>query len=466
MNPLVIYFIKVNIAIAVLYMFYKIFFDRDTHLKARRIFLMAGIVLSFTYPLIPLTEILQRSNPVMGIITDFVMLNEIVITPGTSALYSPVGMIVTIYLMISLILLIRLAVRIISIFSIINKGNKNCINGVEIIEINKEMAPFSFMGRICLNPRLHTEKEINEILTHELTHVKQHHSIDILAAEMLSIVCWINPFSWLWKNAVRQNLEFLADEQVISSGYDSRSYQYHLLQLSYTSPDYKITNQFNISPLKKRIVMMNKTKTPGLAMMKYLLILPLITALVLTSNAETLLSKLQEEQQQQKAETASKKNELAELTVVGYGVSQNSSKEQDTQKKTSENKTTAPVSKPVAPPPPPPTPETADEDAVFIVVENMPAFPGGNDALFKFLAENIKYPVAAQKAGIQGRVICQFVVERDGTITEVEVVRPVDEALDAEAVRIIKAMPVWTPGTQKGKAVRVKYTLPINFRLQ
>ena len=212
--------------------------------------------------------------------------------------------------------------------------------------------------------------------------------------------------------------------------------------------------------------MMNKTKTPGLAMMKYLLILPLITALVLTSNAETLLSKLQEEQQQQKAETASKKNELAELTVVGYGVSQNSSKEQDTQKKTSENKTTAPVSKPVAPPPPPPTPETADEDAVFIVVENMPAFPGGNDALFKFLAENIKYPVAAQKAGIQGRVICQFVVERDGTITEVEVVRPVDEALDAEAVRIIKAMPVWTPGTQKGKAVRVKYTLPINFRLQ
>lgn len=107
-----------------------------------------------------------------------------------------------------------------------------------------------------------------------------------------------------------------------------------------------------------------------------------------------------------------------------------------------------------------------EENVVFQVVETMPSFPGGDAALFKFLSDNVKYPVIAQENGIQGRVICQFVVNRDGTIVDVVVVRPVDPSLDKEAIRVIKSMPRWTPGRQRGKAVRVKYTLPVNFRLQ
>jgi len=107
-----------------------------------------------------------------------------------------------------------------------------------------------------------------------------------------------------------------------------------------------------------------------------------------------------------------------------------------------------------------------EDNVVFQVVETMPSFPGGDAALFKFLNDNIKYPVIAQENGIQGRVICQFVVNRDGSIVDVEVVRSVDPSLDKEAVRVIKAMPRWAPGKQRGKAVRVKYTLPVNFRLQ
>ncbi len=107
-----------------------------------------------------------------------------------------------------------------------------------------------------------------------------------------------------------------------------------------------------------------------------------------------------------------------------------------------------------------------DENVVFQVVETMPSFPGGDAALFKFLNDNIKYPVIAQENGIQGRVICQFVVNRDGSIVDVEVVRSVDPSLDKEAIRVIKAMPNWAPGKQRGKSVRVKYTLPVNFRLQ
>ncbi|MCQ2347068.1 MAG: energy transducer TonB [Paludibacteraceae bacterium] len=114
-----------------------------------------------------------------------------------------------------------------------------------------------------------------------------------------------------------------------------------------------------------------------------------------------------------------------------------------------------------------PVEEEEEEEVVFVVVETMPEFPGGQQALFKYLSDNVKYPVIAQENGIQGRVICQFVVNKDGAIVDVEVVRSGgDPSLDKEAVRVIKSMPKWKPGKQRGKAVRVKYTVPVNFKLQ
>ena len=136
------------------------------------------------------------------------------------------------------------------------------------------------------------------------------------------------------------------------------------------------------------------------------------------------------------------------------------------------------------PPPPPPAPVVTEvlnvvEDDVeleqqdilsaqqiFTVVEEMPKFPGGDAELLKFIAKSIKYPVIAQENGIQGRVICAFVVNRDGSVVDAEVLRGVDPSLDKEALRVIGTMPKWTPGKQRGKPVRVKYTVPITFRLQ
>ena len=118
------------------------------------------------------------------------------------------------------------------------------------------------------------------------------------------------------------------------------------------------------------------------------------------------------------------------------------------------------------PPPPPPKPKEEATEEIFVVVEEMPEFPGGQSALMKYLSENIRYPVIAQENGIEGRVICSFVVERDGSITDVQVVRGVDPSLDKEAVRVIQSMPKWKPGKQRGKPVRVRFTLPIVFRLQ
>ncbi|HOJ66352.1 MAG TPA: energy transducer TonB [Paludibacteraceae bacterium] len=129
------------------------------------------------------------------------------------------------------------------------------------------------------------------------------------------------------------------------------------------------------------------------------------------------------------------------------------------------NKAVEIIAAPVAAPMAAPIHEE-DEQVIFQVVETMPQFPGGEQALFKFLNENIKYPVIAQENGIQGRVICQFVVNTDGSIVDIQVVRGVDPSLDKEAVRVIQSMPKWIPGKQRGKPVRVRFTLPINFKLQ
>ncbi len=118
-------------------------------------------------------------------------------------------------------------------------------------------------------------------------------------------------------------------------------------------------------------------------------------------------------------------------------------------------------------PPPPPKPKVEEvTEEIFVVVEEQPEFPGGNAAMMKFLSDNIKYPVIAQENGIQGRVITNFVVERDGSITDVQVVRGVDPSLDKEAIRVIQSMPKWKAGRQRGSAVRVRFTLPVVFRLQ
>ena len=119
------------------------------------------------------------------------------------------------------------------------------------------------------------------------------------------------------------------------------------------------------------------------------------------------------------------------------------------------------IQAPIAPPE-----EEEEEQVIHIRVEKMPEFPGGQEALNRFLVRNIKYPLLAQETGIQGRVICQFVVNSDGSIVDIAVVRGVEESLDKEAMRVIKSMPKWTPGRQGGKNVRVKYTLPIRFKLQ
>jgi hypothetical protein len=152
-------------------------------------------------------------------------------------------------------------------------------DAVTVYQVDKPIIPFSFGKAIYINPGMHTAKELEEIVLHEYVHVRQRHTLDILLAELICIISWWSPFSWLLRHSIRQNLEFIADQQVLAGGLDRKSYQYHLLKVA-GEPLYRLANNFNFSSLKKRIVMMNRSKSARLHLVKFLFIVPLLGALL------------------------------------------------------------------------------------------------------------------------------------------------------------------------------------------
>lgn len=424
-----LYLLQVNVGLILFYALYKLVCTRDTFFRSRRFILIVSLVLPFILPFIDVREWLE-SRDRMIMLTHFdysAVLPEIVV--GSEAVETGNRVFVLsewigyLYLAGVVALLVRLAVQAFSLYRLIVRMPEKEINGVRIKCLNDPSGPFSFFGWIFMNPAAVKEDEISEILTHEMAHVKQHHSVDVLLAEMVSICCWMNPFAWLLKREVRLNLEFLADRKVMEAGFATKSYQYHLLGLAYNHK-YGLSNNFNFSHLKQRIIMMNKKKSNGAGHIKYALFTLPAFALLVAGNISC-------------SQDASKKEDAKEEVV-------------------------APASQEVKEAPA----EKAAEEEIFMVVEQMPEFPGGIKELMDYLGTNVKYPENAMKKNVQGRVVVQFVVEKDGSLSEASVIRSIDPDLDAEALRVVQTMPKWKPGMQKGQAVRVKYTLPVSFKLQ
>ncbi|WP_304197191.1 M56 family metallopeptidase [Phocaeicola plebeius] len=424
-----LYLLQVNVGLILFYALYKLVCTRDTFFRSRRFILIVSLVLPFILPFIDVREWLE-SRDRMIMLTHFdysAVLPEIVVGSEAAETGNRVFVLSEwigyLYLAGVVVLLVRLAVQAFSLYRLIVRMPEKEINGVRVKCLNDPSGPFSFFGWIFMNPAAVKEDEISEILTHEMAHVKQYHSVDVFLAEMVSICCWMNPFAWLLKREVRLNLEFLADRKVMEAGFATKSYQYHLLGLAYNHK-YGLSNNFNFSHLKQRIIMMNKKKSNGAGHIKYALFVLPAFALLVAGNISC-------------SQDASQTEDAKEEVVAPV----------------------RPEAKEV------PADSTAKEE-VFMVAEQMPEFPGGMKEMLKFLQENVKYPENAMKNNVQGRVIVQFVVEKDGTPTEFKVFRSVDPDLDAEALRVMKAMPKWKPGMQRGKVVRVKFTVPVSFKLQ
>ena len=429
------YLLKANIILALLYAFYRLSFYKDTFFNYRRISLMGILVVVALIPL-PWTQLWISTWPAAGTVGTFtteVLLPEFVVTPEkTGSTATLMTLAAWIYWSGVCLLLGRIGIQLLAIIRLDHRCPRTQMNGTVVRVLPEGEAPFSFFGQIFVCPTGHSAEELDEILVHEQTHARQAHSLDVLAGELASAFCWFNPFVWLWRREIRQNLEYLADQSVLAEGHDRRTYQYHLLGLAYHKAAATIYNNFNVLPLKKRIRMMNKQRSKSIGQLKYLLFVP-VAALLAAACAGN-----------QKQDTA-EGGAMDEVVAVGYAVD-------SVEKQPAANMDV--------------TAENLIQGEVYDMVEVAPQFPGGTKELMAWLGKNIRYPVAAQEAGKQGRVVLQFVITKEGKVADIKIMRGVSPELDEEAVRVVKAMPAWTPGKQDGQAVNVRYTLPVTFRLQ
>lgn len=550
-----VYFLKINVAIALFYAFYRLFFYKDTFFTWRRTALLCFFAVSAIVPLFNIQTWIEQQEP-MAAMADLyatVVLPELTLTPQPETDWKQLladGIGIAYWLVVAL-LAARFLVQLTGIIRLGRRCPTQKIDDTTVHLLPRPEGPFSFFRWIFVYPDAHTGEELHEILTHERTHAQQWHSIDVMIGELACIVCWFNPFAWLMKREIRTNLEYMADEKVLETGHDSRTYQYHLLGLSHHKAAATIYNSFNVLPLKKRITMMNKRRTRAIGRTKYLMFLPLAALLMIVSNIEAVaratqkitaevmeavtpaetpevqpqpenIAPLPKQEpdniapssqpemnvapipQQEKSKKVTYKgkivddeagNPISDVKIIIDHKYQSITKstvnaqgefriETSPEASILFEHTKSDGSKLVRFCTPKVLAQmnpdnmvielipyidiktAATEADVYEVVENMPEFPnGGMTALMKYLSDNIRYPEAAHKAGIQGRVTVQFVVGKDGSIGNVSILRGVNADLDAEAIRVISSMPKWKPGTQKGEPVKVKYTVPVMFRL-
>ena len=495
MTPEFAYLLKVNVAFVLFYAFYRLFFYKDTFFKLRRAILLAFFGLALFYPLLNIQDWVRQQEPIADVIYMYsAMLPEATAKADAAASVDWYGWLLGslgfIYWGIVAFLCGRFLVQLSSILWLAHTSERVVIHETPVYALRKAAGPFSFFRMVFLHPESHSDKETDEILTHECTHVSQWHSIDVILSEMMCMACWFNPFVWLLKREVRHNLEYLADNTVIQSGYDSKSYQYHLLGLAHHQSVTTLYNSFNVLHLKNRIMMMNKKRSPGIVRTKYLIFIPLVGILMLLSNIEavarltvrlaneatvsnamvTATGILVDETGQPligasvvvkggKERTITDRKGAFSLEVPANAILRCSYQGRESQEVLAAdmtNNTHLSLS----------SKSREMNEQVFTVVEKMPNFPGGDAELLKYIATNIKYPKESQDNGEQGRVICSFIVGRDGSVNNPEVLRGVTPLLNEEAVRVINTMPRWNPGMQRGKAVAVKYTVPITFRLK
>jgi TonB family protein len=308
-----------------------------------------------------------------------------------------------------------------------------------VILLEQEGLPFSWFGRIVMSRKDYESRHAESIIAHELTHIRQYHFIDLLLAEMLTVLQWFNPAAWVYRSAVRDMHEYLADKGTINSGYAIAEYQRLLATLAGPVTAGILSNNMKHSTLKNRFTMMTKTNNRKPATFRLAIA---IVAVTLVSFG-VFMSACQTGGNKAETEKTERENIVVPSDTMIW--SDNLISDQITIEEQA---------------------PTEMSDEVFIVVEEPPSFTGGDEARVKYISENIKYPEEAQAKGIQGTVFVTFVVEADGAISDVKMLRGIGGGCDEEAMRIIENMPKWIPGKQRGQAVRVQFNMPIRFALE
>jgi len=422
MSNLTIYLLKSSLSLAILYVPYWLFFQKNTFFKINRFYLLASIAFSIIIPLIHFNIYGQTTIPSFE-----KMMEPVVINAQTTYLtksnigYHTIPITNILYFTGAFVFFLFFLHRIMQLSHLIWKNHVESRDGIKFVKVDMEFAPASFFKYVFVSAK---SANFTDILIHEKAHVLQGHSWDVLFLEMVKVFFWFNPFVRIYTKALRNVHEFLADEATIKKKNDCAGYQNLVFEHSFGIRLNSLALSFNDSPIKKRFIMMTKNKTNRIKKWGYLTIIPVFVMTLFYFGSELAMA-------QDSKPTAKKVVE----------------KSDDKEKNKSNEK---------------------KEKETYVLVEEMPKFGGKNhkSAFRNYIKDNLVYPEEAKKKGIQGRVYVQFTVNSEGKIVNATVARGVDKLLDNEALRVINSSPQWIPGKQNGKAVDVKFTYPVVFVLQ
>ncbi len=469
MNNAVNFIIESGVSLSVFALIFILFLRRETFFKLNRLFLLSSILFSVVLPFLKF----RIYN------TDPVVLTEITVTPYRNLIEAvtvygkdlsgsveqailSTNFIIFIYVSGVVFFLLRFLFRIGILCRLILKNPVQKLQGFKLVTIKKETSPFSFLKYVFVSRSLQQNEGYPKMIAHELEHVKQGHTYDVIMLELISVFQWFNPFFWMLRRAIRENHEYLADQAVLKTGIN-KGYYKKLLLNQCVGVQFEIANNFNYSLIKSRIKMMSRIQSSRYANGKVGLGI-LAAALLVIVFACDKKDSFKMNSSGEKLANDEMKVSLVDGKIKIEGAQENMEKmknlfsaDTEFQLRYDSLGNILLVKKE--------DDASGEDNQVFFIVEDMPVFPGGEAALRKFITSSVKYPEIAIEEGVQGKVYISFVVRKNGEVANAKIARGVDPKLDKEALRVINSLPKWKPGTQGGVPVNVSYTVPINFTL-
>lgn len=450
-----IYSVKVAVCLALFYLFHKLLMSRDTFHTFNRFAILSMMLLSLVLPLVHLS-LDSEAGINRGTVALEGLVAQTVVADGGSGVGE--GLSLTQVLLAAYVLGVVLFVgkALLSVGSLLRLIRRaRCVevrNGIRIYTMQGDISPFSWFRYIIMSEKDWQENR-REIVLHEMAHIRRCHSMDVAVCNMMIVFQWYNPAAWLLKRELQTVHEYEADEAVLSAGVDAAHYQMLLIRKTVGERLFSMANNLNHNSLRKRITMMKIKRTNPMQKAKIAFVLPL-AAMTVAAFASQKVENLSEKVEQE-SEAFSSVSDNPVVRAVGETARVAAVKVQED--KALEEASSMPMAKDTA------EAKTGKKMPCTDNPEMFPQFPGGHIALFEYLSKNIKFPKSKENEDVKVRVVTTFTVEKDGSITHAKIVRSQGEAFDNEALRVINGMPKWIPGMQNGKAVSVKYTLPITF---
>lgn len=279
------YLLKTSAVVIIFYACYKLFLQRDTFFESNRVFLLFGIIIAFITPYIVIPIYIEKAPLPLN---EYVFDNIIVSNENIKEPISFLQVATIIYFSGIVIFLLRFIIQLTSLFLIISKNKKEQIGRFTYVKVTDNTTPFSFFNWIVYSSNQFNDKELKQIIMHEQIHAYQYHSIDILLTQLACIILWFNPFIWLYNKDLKQNLEFIADQNAQHKSDCKKSYQYALLKTSMPIHQLALTNNFYNSLIKKRIVMLHKSKSKKVNLLKYILVIPVLVIFLMSFNTKEI----------------------------------------------------------------------------------------------------------------------------------------------------------------------------------